>query len=348
MIQVSVCIPIQQIFERCFPPLKNIFLMRFVAQNLFDINSPNTMQRNVGKTITVISLVLQTMGLSTKTNDIENSKIGNRRETGSVGENSIESEQEKNKESVNGESTGTASKDEVENALSSDNERIFDEYWKEQIIPEFRCKALTKLFSTFLRCSREINYFFDNYWIKELQAKNIGTPSEPQLSLKSIRRRIDSLVYGDSLVGFVSDVESCFDNALSNDLVSDPIRQAAKRLKASFRSEINAFKRSQVEVAIKSFSRASARPDSMVAAMIQKNNNEKLRRALLPSSGTLMVVPAVLVDHWMVSCRQASVFGRLKTLCTEADLPLWAFFLSGTNQIEYKSFLLHEQNPCCI
>lgn len=301
------------------------------------------MQRNAGKTITVISLVLQTMGLSTQTNDSESSKIGNSGEAGSVGENSIESEQEKN-----GESTGTASKNELENALSSDNERIFDEYWKEQIIPEFRCKALTKLFSTFLRCSREINYFFDNYWIKELRAKNRDIPSKPQLSLKSIRRRIDRSVYGDSLVGFVSDVESCFDNAISNDLVSDPIRQAAKRLKAIFRSEITAFKRSQIEVAIKSFSRASARPDSMVAALIQKNNNEKLRRALLPSSGTLMVVPAVLVDHWMVSCRQASVSVDEKDYGPETNLPLLLHFLSGTNQIEYKSFLLHKQNPCCV
>ena len=125
------------------------------------------------------------------------------------------------------------------------------------------------------------------------------------LSLKVIRRRIDRSVYGDTLAGFVSDVESCFDNAISNDFVSDPIRQAAERLKVTFRNEMNAFKRSQIEIAIKSFSRASAKPDSMVAALIQKNNTEKLRKALLPSSGTLMVVPAVLVDHWVVSCWQA-------------------------------------------
>eukprot|EP00531_Pseudo-nitzschia_arenysensis_P016846 CAMPEP_0116118160 /NCGR_PEP_ID=MMETSP0329-20121206/1957_1 /TAXON_ID=697910 /ORGANISM="Pseudo-nitzschia arenysensis, Strain B593" /LENGTH=1286 /DNA_ID=CAMNT_0003611771 /DNA_START=219 /DNA_END=4079 /DNA_ORIENTATION=+ len=252
----------------------------------------------LGKTITVISLILQTMGLTTKKMDDDITNKGNRKRGETVEGNSRRCEN-----TIDGESTGSLAKEELGNELSPDNEQIFYEYWKEQIVPEFRCKALTKLFSTFLRCSREINYFFDNYWIKELRAKNISAPSEPQVSLKNIRRRIDRSVYGDSLEGFVLDVESCFDNAISNHLVSDLIRQAAERLKTIFRSEINAFKKSQIDIAIKSFSRASAKPDSVVAALIQKNNTEQLRKKLLPSSSTLMVVPAVLVDHWMEQIR---------------------------------------------
>jgi hypothetical protein len=196
----------------------------------------------------------------------------------------------------------------AESFLTPNNERIFDEYWKEQIIPEFRCKALTKLFSTFLRCSREINFFFDNYWLKELQARGVVVSSMLPFSLKEIRRRIDRSVYGDSLVGFIADVECCFRSAKSNDLVPDPIRQAAQRLLIVFRSQINDFKRSQIEVAIKSFSRASSKPDSIVAALIEKTNAERLQKALLPSSATLLVVPAVLVDHWMVSCQLSTRF----------------------------------------
>ena len=243
----------------------------------------------------MISLILQTLGLSTEKNESCITKLRNSRLAESLGEDSKES-------GHNAESMGTSSKNKLENSLSLDNERIFEEYWKEQIIPEFRCKALTKLFSTFLRCSREINFFFDNYWVNELRAQNIDILIESPPSLKNIRRRIDRSVYGDSLLGFVSDVESCFNSAISNDLVSDHIRQAAQRLIIRFRSDINGFKRSQIEIAIKSFSRVSSKPDSMVAALIQKNNAEKLRKALLASSGTLMVVPAVLVDHWMVSC----------------------------------------------
>lgn len=191
-------------------------------------------------------------------------------------------------------------KNQEEASLTADDEQIFEEYWKEQIIPEFRCKALLKLFNSFLRCSPEINYFFDNFWVKDLRARKIDVP-EPSISLKSMRRRIDKSLYGDSILGFVADVESCFKIAISNENVSPLLREAAGRLLVIFHNEINSFKRSQVDIAMKSFSRASAKPDSMVAALIERNNAEKLRKALLPSSGTLMVVPAVLVDHWVVS-----------------------------------------------
>ena len=248
----------------------------------------------IGKTITVLSLVLQTLGLSTENIDC-NTKVGESRLSKPIEGSSMEPND------IDGEVIEVSSIDQPENSLTSNNERIFDEYWREQIIPEFRCKALTKLFSTFLRCSQEINFFFDNYWIKELQAATGAASFKLPLSLKDIRRRIDRFVYGDSLQGFISDVESCFQNAISNNLVSDPIREAGQRLVVAFRSQINAFKRSQIEIAIKSFSRASAKPDSIVAALIEKDNTEKLQRALIPSSATLLVVPAVLVDHWMVS-----------------------------------------------
>jgi hypothetical protein len=265
----------------------------------FDYHAHYTTVWNLGKTITVLSLILQTLGLSTERNDFNSSKLGKSRLSESTGGSSVEQEGAKNGES----STEESSLGQPEHYLTPNNERIFDEYWKEQIIPEFRCQALTKLFSTFLRCSREINFFFDNYWVKELEAKTtIATVTyKPPLSLKGIRRRIDRSVYGDSLQGFVLDVESCFHTAISNNLVSDPIRQAGQRLVGVFRSQINEFKQSQIEIAIKSFSRASAKPDSMVAALIEKTYAEKLQRDLLPSSATLMVVPAVLVDHWMVS-----------------------------------------------
>lgn len=230
-------------------------------------------------------MILQTLGLTTEENGGKSNHGGDSKPAAS-----IESKMEED----------IPIDDNLEDSLSIDDEQIFEEYWKEQIIPEFRCKALLKVFNTFLRCSKEINYFFDNYWVKVLRAQNIDVP-EPPLSLKSMRRRIDSSVYGDSILGFVADVESCFKIAISNENASALIREAASRLLVLFRNEIYSFKRSQVDIAMKSFSRASSKPDSMVAALIERNNAEKLRKALLPSSGTLMVVPAVLVDHWVVS-----------------------------------------------
>ena len=201
-------------------------------------------------------------------------------------------------------------------ALSPSDERIFEEYWNEQIIPEFRGRALTKLFSTFLRSSSEVNLFFDHYWRKALQQVDTKNTLPRPLSLKEIRRRIGRSVYdADSLQAFVSDVESCFEAAIVSSSeasvsteTSSTIREAALRLLTVFRSRIVAFKTSQVEVATKSFSRASSRPDSIVAALVQKTNSEKLKNALLPSSATLLVVPAVLVDHWMVGVCVESLF----------------------------------------
>ena len=250
----------------------------------------------------MISLILQTLGLSTESNDHRKSMGGQSQASINDEELSVgQDEAAKSGRKADGKQLASS---QTENVMTTENERIFEEYWKEQIIPEFRIKALTKLFSTFLRCSPEINFFFNNYWIKELQSRNIAavdpTKQLPH-SLKDIRRRIDRSVYGDSLDGFIAEVESCFQNAIVNEHVSAPIKQAAMRLVDAFRAQINQFKQSQIRVATKSFSRASAKPDSTVAALIEKTNSEKLRRALQPSSATLLVVPAVLVDHWIVS-----------------------------------------------
>ena len=256
----------------------------------------------IGKTITVVSLILQTMGLTTKKEEYDR-KPENVQSLEHKGRLSAE------REDAQIVTNGATSSDEImdvvqsENTLSSSDERIFDEYWKEQIIPEFRCQALTKLFAIFLRSSRDVNLFFDNYWLQVLEPKTMDVSFYP-LSLKDIRRRIGKSIYSDSLRGFVSDVESCFQNAISSNASSDSIRQAAIRLLAVFRSQIIEFKRNQIEVAIKSFSRASAKPDSIVAALIEKSNSENLKNSLFPSSATLLVVPAVLVDHWMVSFHQ--------------------------------------------
>jgi len=267
----------------------------------------------LGKTITVVSLILQTMGLSTETVDCgSTSRLPERTEVQS---------------SIEGESSDVPSTGQLADTLSYNDERIFNEYWKEQIIPEFRCQALTKLFSTFLRSSRDINIFFDNYWMNELKGIQL---SEHPLSLKDIRVRIDKSIYGDSLQGFVSDVESCFRNVISNSCVSSLVEQAAIRLLSVFRSQIKAFKQSQLETAIKSFSRSSAKPDSIVAALIEKTSNEHLKHVLLPSSATLLVVPAVLVDHWVEQLKL-----NIDVLYCTGNIPL-VFEFTGSSKTEQR------------
>ena len=287
----------------------------------------------------MLSLILQTLGLSTDRND---SCIASEIPQGSASREGPYSKHDISKDSEG--SPGQKPQD----LLSPINERIFEAYWEEQIIPEFRCQALTKLFSTFLRSSREINLFFDNFWMRELPTKETDPSYQQPISLKEIRGRINRSIYGDSLMGFISDVESCFVNATSNNEVSDQIRQAAQKLLSVFRGKIRDFKTSQIETATKSFSRSSSKPDSMVAALIEKNNADQLRKALLPSSATLLVVPAVLVDHWMVSThrihRHFLNFEKDPNLYSH-PVSLSPLLSSGTIQVEYRSLLLYKEDP---
>ena len=268
----------------------------------------------------MISLILQTMGLSTEKTD---GSEGNLQPSGLTVGSGVAGEAVSH-----GVIIGTVavepSSGPTETAMTDEHERIFEAYWREHVVPEFRCRALTKLFSTFLRCSRDIDHFFNHHWIKQVRAESDPTRSaapvvvvEPLLSLKEIRRRIGRSEYGDSLEGLVSDVESCFRSVMSHSIATDAIRQAARRLVAVFRRQIRGFQRNQVESAIKSFSRASAKPDSGVAALIERSHRERLRRALLPSSTTLLVVPTVLVDHWMV--REDKVYGDCRRSAYHRD-----------------------------
>ena len=91
---------------------------------------------------------------------------------------------------------------------------------------------------------------------------------------------------------------------ISNAIVYNPIgnliHDAARRLTAVFREKVEKFKLRHIQIAKKSFARASAKPNSAVAALVERNNLLKVKDSLVPSSGTLLVVPSVLVEHWQV------------------------------------------------
>jgi hypothetical protein len=90
-------------------------------------------------------------------------------------------------------------------------------------------------------------------------------------------------------------------NAILYNPIGSLIRDAATRLNAVFLKMANNFMQKQIQLAKKSFARASAKPNSTVAALVERNNRIKLQKSLIPSSGTLLVVPGVLLEHWQVS-----------------------------------------------
>lgn len=93
-------------------------------------------------------------------------------------------------------------------------------------------------------------------------------------------------------------------NAKLYNPIGSTIHEVAKVLEVAFLeskvypNNVIDFKEKMVAAAKKSFAKASAKPNSAVAALVERNSRAKLRNALLPSSGTLLVVPSVLLEHW--------------------------------------------------
>lgn len=58
-----------------------------------------------------------------------------------------------------------------------------------------------------------------------------------------------------------------------------------------------------MQLAKKSFARTTSKPNSSVAALVERNNQIKLQESLTPSRGTLLVVPSVLLEHWQDQIR---------------------------------------------
>jgi hypothetical protein len=131
----------------------------------------------LGKTITVVSLILQTLGLSTESSD-PNDEID-------------DDEKDDEKESAS-------------------DERIFTEYWKESIIPEYRYQYLNKLLNDFQRSSHDASLFI--YPVNPIAH---GCPDyleviKDPISIQDIRRKITAYAYGVSFAAFEIDMEKMF------------------------------------------------------------------------------------------------------------------------------------------
>jgi hypothetical protein len=88
---------------------------------------------------------------------------------------------------------------------------------------------------------------------------------------------------------------------ISRDVISKMDDVEQDRLKNIFSRSLQDFKHTQLASARKSFSNANSKPNSIVAALIEDENKKRLIGTLVPSKGTLLVVPAVLLEHWKVS-----------------------------------------------
>jgi hypothetical protein len=252
----------------------------------------------LGKTVTVLSLILQTLGVSTECMDSSSKK---QQQLKRDDDSQNEEQQQQRHDDKTGPPAATSEgldgndgSGDGEATLSDADERIFAAYWKEEVVPEFRTQALTKFFNNFLRDYPDTMYLFE-YTTDE----NFGILSDP-VCLKDVRKRINENAYGESFATFQTNVELCFINAILCHSVDHIIHQVGRRLQTAFDRHVREFKEQQVLSAKKSFGQATRKPNSKVAALVVEMNLQKLKSSLFPSSGTLLVVPAVLVDHWTV------------------------------------------------
>ena len=78
------------------------------------------------------------------------------------------------------------------------------------------------------------------------------------------------------------------------------VNRAADKLWRLFGVAIKEFKVKELQAAKKSYGRAQSKPNSSVAALIEKRSRDCFMQSLVASSGTLLVVPWVLMQHWEV------------------------------------------------
>lgn len=156
------------------------------------------------------------------------------------------------------------------------DDAIFYAYWSQEVTSGFRVGDYLKLVNGYCR-----------------QIASIPFP------IREVRATISSTN------GYGSEFQ-CFDNGVRSSIITSAANSPdlADHLIQVWDETITAFKRSQMRSVRRHFSSVASKPNSQVATLIDKEKKEKLYRSLVPSSSTLLVVPAVLLDHWQSQIKQ--------------------------------------------
>ncbi|GKZ00035.1 hypothetical protein MPSEU_000956900 [Mayamaea pseudoterrestris] len=197
----------------------------------------------LGKTITLLSLILQTSGMSTMP------AVAPMKEISIV--------------------------DDEPRGLNNDDARIFETYYSDHVSTDFQRPMLRRLVLDLLR---------------RLPASGREFVSE----CKRIMGRVDNNEYSTSFRLFEDNVR----NIIKRFPIFDHHDDEREDCLSVFEALVYELKTSQLCSAKKSFANASARPNSRVTAIIEKQKLRELEEALLSTSATIIIVPSVLLNHW--------------------------------------------------
>ena len=227
----------------------------------------------LGKTITILSLILQTMGVST--------------------------------EREYREKVSTTVPEKVRHKSDHDpEEEIFRAYWREQVPPEFRRPALCRLIAKLKKVDPSSGYFLNPIDPERDGCEDYFDMIQNPICINEIHNKISKEKYGvdnSDFNLFVADVELCFRNAMVYNPDSHEVHRAAKKLLNRFQQDLLVqFKQEQLGSLRSSASNISLKPNSSVALLLQKKSEQEFQRSLIQSSTTLLVIPNVLMGHWEV------------------------------------------------
>ncbi|CAB9503894.1 F-box protein At3g54460 [Seminavis robusta] len=227
----------------------------------------------LGKTITLLALFLQTLGLET--------------------------------ECATKQEHGRGDDESTKKPVVSDQDEMFGAYWKEDITPEFRRPALYRLLARFKKVDPVSAWFFQHPIDPENdECEDYADVIKEPICFADITKRIASGDYGADFDAFVLDVELCFKNAMEYNPKDHEVHEAAQKFLDLFRHQlIVEFKKEQLGSLRSSASNAGLKPNSSVAALLQKKAGLEFEKKLLPSSTTLLVIPPGLMEHWQEQIR---------------------------------------------
>ena len=215
----------------------------------------------LGKTITVLSLILQTMGLSSEERprtELEQSHL----------------------------------------IQTQNQDDIFHAYWCEQLDPIFQRQELNRL--TRLAQHLDDQSIFRRPVCTFLYPDYLDIVEKPMCFLQ-VSRNITNETYTNNFAEYAKDVDLIFRNAMKYNAQGDDVFELAKRMQHEFRGLVAELKKKIVLTARKSFSNSNARPNSSVAAILERKFREEYMSSLVSSCATLLVVPETLLNHWLVS-----------------------------------------------